>query len=352
MLLIIPLIPATLLTVVWFSLLMMANQNDWIAAAYSKVVDNRMQIQKLKQKDIENTERMSHYHGLSARVMKLFIEVDSSKKQAKLEKENASLQNGDLRSVNILDIPGYVLQRKFDFIGLGAIHKNLMGKCIELYGKKYAVNKTKQLFARLLSYPILGVSVSLALGTIMLGRADLKTGLIVMIVGTLLALALVYALYDEVDDQLRKRRAAISRQFPNVVSKLALLVTSGMILDRAWRETAMSQESELYVEMRKTANELDNMVQPTVAYTNFINRCNTKETTKLASAIIQSQSKGNAEIGVLLKGMAHDAWQERRHTAKRESEAANSKLMIPTMLLFVAILVMIMVPVAMNFSSL
>ena len=76
------------------------------------------------------------------------------------------------------------------------------------------------------------------------------------------------------------------------------------------------------------------------------------ETTKLASAIIQSQSKGNAEIGALLKGMAHDAWQERRHTAKRDSEKANSKLMIPTMLLFVAILVMIMVPVALNFASL
>lgn len=50
--------------------------------------------------------------------------------------------------------------------------------------------------------------------------------------------------------------------------------------------------------------------------------------------------------------MAHDAWQERRHTAKRDSEKANSKLMIPTMLLFVAILVMIMVPVALNFASL
>ena len=92
-------------------------------------------------------------------------------------------------------------------------------------------------------------------------------------------------------------------------------------------------------------------MDPATAYTNFINRCNTKETTKLASAIIQNLSKGNAEIGVLLKGMAHEAWQERRHTAKRDSEKANSKLMIPTMMLFIAILVMIMVPVAMNFSA-
>ena len=153
-------------------------------------------------------------------------------------------------------------------------------------------------------------------------------------------------------DRLNKRRKAIARQFPNVVSKLALLVTSGMIMDRAWRETAQSQQGELYHEMQVTADELANLVEPGAAYTGFINRCCTKETTKLASAIIQNQSKGNAEIGVLLRGMAHDAWQERRHSAKRDSEAANAKLMIPTMLLFIAILVMIMVPVALNFSNL
>lgn len=53
-----------------------------------------------------------------------------------------------------------------------------------------------------------------------------------MLVGTLLVAGLVYAQYDEVNDRLNRRRAAISRQFPNVVSKLALLVTSGMIMDR------------------------------------------------------------------------------------------------------------------------
>jgi pilus assembly protein TadC len=124
-----------------------------------------------------------------------------------------------------------------------------------------------------------------------------------------------------------------------------------MIMDRAWRETAQSQTGELYIEMRKTADELDNLVEPSIAYAGFIDRCNTKETTKLASAIIQNQSKGNAEVGQLLKSMAHEAWQERRHTAKRDSEAANSKLMIPTMMLFIAILVMILVPITSSFSA-
>jgi tight adherence protein C len=104
--------------------------------------------------------------------------------------------------------------------------------------------------------------------------------------------------------------------------------------------------------MRRTSEELENLVSPEAAYGGFIARCNTKETAKLAAAIMQNLSKGNAEIGRLLKDMARDAWQERRHTAKRDAEKANSMLMVPTVMLFLAILVMLMVPIAMNFSGL
>jgi len=344
---------ATVLAVAWLVLLAMVNNEDWIEAATSRILDNRRQIDLLRRKDAANTETLAQYHGIAGKVMGLVLSTNSEKERTKLEKQNMDLQNGNLKSVGVLAMPGYVLQRRFGLVSQGSIHRTVMEKTIELYGKKYAANKARQLLAQLLSYPIIGLAVTLALGALLLATGeDATQGIAVLLGGSLLVLILVYALYDELSDQVNKRRAAISRQFPNVVSKLALLVTSGMIMDRAWRETAESQELELYQEMRRTSDELSNLVDPTTAYTNFINRCNTKETSKLASAIIQSLSKGNAEIGVLLKGMAHEAWQERRHTAKRDSEAANSKLMIPTMLLFLAILVMILVPVASNLGSL
>jgi len=343
---------ATILVIVWLVLLFMVNNEDWVAAATSKVLDNRQEIDKLRIKDAANAEALEQYHGVAKKVMSLFLGGNSEKQIQKIEKQNEDLQNGVLRSVSILPMPGYVLQRRIERISNGSIYRTVMEKSIELYGKKYAADKTKQLLAQLLSYPIIGLSFTLTLGAILVGAGQQMPGIGVMLGGSLLVIVLVYALYDELSDRVNKRRIAISRQFPNVVSKLALLVTSGMIMDRAWRETAESQGTELYQEMRKTSDELANLVEPSVAYMNFIDRCNTKETTKLATAIIQSISKGNAEIGALLKGMAHEAWQERRHMAKRDSEAANSKLMIPTMLLFLAILVIIMVPVVINFGSL
>lgn len=345
------LIPATVLIVIWLALLFQVDREDWVAAAYNKVLDDRTQVEKLRAADERNAKKLEQYHGIARKVMRLFLGGNSEKKIQKLLREAEELQGGRLKSVSILPMPGYVLQRRFQGIGHSSIYRMLLGKNIELYGRKYADKKTRQLLAQVLSYPMIGISAALALGSLLLGLDKQTEGLAVIGIGSLLVLGLTYAVYDEVDDQLKKRRTAISRQFPNVVSKLALLVTSGMIMDRAWKETAQSQDTELYLEMRKTSDELDNLVEPSAAYTNFINRCNTKETTKLASAIIQNLSKGNAEIGVLLKGMAHDAWQERRHMAKRDSEAANAKLMIPTFLLFIAILVMIMVPVVTNFSG-
>ncbi|MDR2571953.1 MAG: type II secretion system F family protein [Oscillospiraceae bacterium] len=346
------LIIATLLLVIWLILFGRITCDDWMLAAYVKVFDNLAAINKLKLRDIENTKKLSGYSKIALKIMKIIINNDSSAKIQKLKRDIERLKAEDLRSINVFAMPGYVLQREVEMIGKGGIHKTIMIKCFELYGKKNASNKTKQLLAKLISYPLIGTAFTLMLGVMLMSAESATIGIAVIGIGTLLVLVLVFAMYDELSDLVRKRRSSISKQFPNVVSKLALLVTSGMIMDRAWKETAYSQESELYQEMRITSKELDNLVTPESAYSNFINRCNTKESAKLASAIMQNLSKGNSEIGRLLKDMAREAWQERRHLAKRDAEKANSKLMIPTMMLFLAILVMLMVPIALNFSTL
>ena len=335
----------------WLFLMARADRDDWVAAAYAKVLDDLAEIAKLRAKSIRRQEKLASYKGSASVWLSLLLSGDSHRAVTKLKRETARLQSGDLRSLSLLTMPGYVLQRRHESIGKGGLHKAIMSKSFELYGKKHAANKTKHLLAKLLSYPIIGLSVTFVISAPLFVFTNARVGAGTLGVGSVLVMVLVYAMYDELSDTVKKRRAAITRQFPGVVSKLALLVTSGMIMDRAWKETAWSQGSELYLEMRKTAEELDNLVSPEAAYGSFISRCNTKETAKLASAIIQNLSKGNVEIGKLLKDMAREAWQERRHTAKRDAEKANSKLMIPTMMLFIAILVMLMVPIAMNFTG-
>jgi tight adherence protein C len=349
--LLIMLIFATALSAIWIFLMNTVKREDWIAAAYNKTLENLAEIAKLQLKSAENEKKLENYHGVSLSVMKIFIKKNYEKEIGKFEKQNDFLKKGNLKNLSIFVIPGYVLQKKFETINQSGLHKKIFNLYAEIYGRKYAEARTAGIFAKMFSYGIIGAAASFILGILIIAFGDFMTGVAVSGIGTAIVATLIYSMYDSLRAQSIKRRTGISKQFPGVVSKLALLVTSGMIMDKAWKETAYSQELELYKEMQKTSEELENLVTPENAYGGFIKRCNTKETAKLASAVIQNLSKSNAEIGFLLKAMAKEAWAERRHAAKREAEKANSKLLIPTMLLFLAILIMIMVPVAMNFSG-
>jgi tight adherence protein C len=338
---------ATALIAAWFFLLFKSGQEDGLAAAYDRLFTNTLKIEELQTKDAVKAAELEQYSGIAYTVMKMFNGGNHAKEIATLERMNDALRGGHIEKAGIVALPGQVLRRSVAFIGEGKLYKALQVRHIELYGRKNAEHKTKGVLALMCSYSVLGAGLALALGALLTALETGIMGPVILVMGTAMAFMLAYSLYDEPRAKALRRRETIARQFPNVVSKLALLVCSGMIMDRAWHETATSNEGVLYTEMRKTATELGQNIAPEAAYSNFIVRCNTKETSKLASAILQNLSKGNAEIGNLLRDMAHEAWQERRHLAKRDAEKANSQLLVPTMLLFVSIMIMIAVPIAM-----
>ena len=337
---------STALAAIWFILLFSCGDEERIDAAYGVLVDNIFKRRELLKKDADKREKLAEYSGVVRSFMRLFYGGNSNKEISKLDSNSESIQAGNLSSVGFAALPGHALIKRFSSLIYNPLFQNLLTQCTELYGRKYAKYKAKCVFAELLSYAIIGVGITLALGALLLALEMTMPGFAVLVIGTAMVLLLAYSNYDAVRAKANRRREAIARQFPNVVSKLALLVCSGMIMDRAWQETSVSREGELYQEMQLTSDELSQNIAPEAAYSSFITRCNTKETSKLASAILQNLSKGNSEIGELMRGLAREAWQERRHTAKRDAEKANGQLIIPTMLLFLSILIMIMVPLA------
>jgi len=335
------------LILLWLALLLKSTQEDGVSAAYDKLFDNTLKIDELRQKDADKAAQIAQYDGFAYSFMKAFKGGTKQKEIRKLEKQNDALRSGKISAAGIATLPGHVLRRNVSAIGQGRLHKTLQLRHIELFGKKYAQYRTNGVLAAMCSYAVIGAGVSMALGALLTAADVGPIGLMILVMGTLISLLMSYSLYDKPRSKAAIRRDEIARQFPNVVSKLALLVCSGMIMDRAWNETANSNEGILYTEMRKTSSELSQNIAPEAAFSGFILRCNTKETSKLASAILQNLSKGNSEVGNLLRELAHEAWQERRNLAKRDAEKAKSKLLIPTMLLFISILIMIAVPIAM-----
>lgn len=169
-----------------------------------------------------------------------------------------------------------------------------------------------------------------------------------ILLGAVLAGLIMWYLEELMNDQLTERRDNILSSMPQMLSKLTLLVNSGMIVREAWEKVAYGGSGALYEEMQLTVKEMQNGISDLDAYRNFADRCSLKEVRRFASTMIQNLSKGNAELSYFLKEMSEEMWEEKKHLVKRKGEAANSKLLMPTAMIFIGILVMIIVPAFMS----
>lgn len=150
------------------------------------------------------------------------------------------------------------------------------------------------------------------------------------------------------EETVKKRTGAILDEFADVVSKLALLVNAGMILKEAWEMIAYSGEGELYDEMRLVCENVNNGMSEIDAYTEFGTRCTAPEIKKFTSTIIQGVVKGNKELVEMIKMQSREMWNSKQHRVRQQGEKAASKLLIPTCIMFVGVLIMIIVPIFAN----
>lgn len=150
------------------------------------------------------------------------------------------------------------------------------------------------------------------------------------------------------EETLKKKTGNILNQFADVVSKLALLVNAGMILKEAWIKVSETGDGELYQEMRRAVEQMNNGVSEVDAYTEFGTRCTSPEIKKFTSTIVQGLVKGNRELVEMIKQQSREIWDAKRHRVKQEGEKAASKLLIPICIMFVGVLIMIIVPIFAN----
>lgn len=208
----------------------------------------------------------------------------------------------------------------------------------EIRGKKYAEYYYYILVGAKITY-IFTILVFVLLLAVLADSIELF--LLGLVIGGLAAAYLDLSLQDK----LTARRQELVLDLPQVLSKLTLLVNSGMVLREAWKRVAVTGERTLYKEMQNTSLEIDNGVMEIDAYRNFADRCNVKEIRKFTSLVIQNLKKGNEELAYFLKDLSDEMWECKKNEVKQKGEKANSKLLLPMMLIFLGILMLILVPV-------
>ncbi len=213
-----------------------------------------------------------------------------------------------------------------------------------LYGERYADYYMQVMYAEKISITYL----VFALGCTVCSLADGTDKIVLFALLLAVCVTLIVYFGTLASSKVKKRSIRFMDEFPNAVSTIALLVNSGMILRDAWKEVAISSDSELYLEMRRVNDEIDNGVSEIDAFFNFGRRCVTPEIKKFTSLVVQGLEKGNRDLTNALENQTRELWELKKQNILKRGELASNKLMIPLMIMFVGILIMVMGPIMTN----
>lgn len=168
----------------------------------------------------------------------------------------------------------------------------------------------------------------------------------------ILLCSLFYITDKQLDDRIKQRRRSIQLEFPEFLSKLILLINAGLTVYGSIFKIVKDnrKENQLYKELAMAVNEINSGKSEIQAYEDFAKRCRLQEITMFASLLIQNLRKGNSELVPILRLQANTSWENRKNVAKKLGEEAATKLLIPMMLIFIAILIMIMTPAVMQIN--
>lgn len=240
-------------------------------------------------------------------------------------------------------VVGFALSQTKLFQLRGKIERDLKKSSKLFWDNKFYVYYAHLAWAQFLSLALLVLSLGTTFAAIMGGQAAL------MIVG--IAVLFVMAIWNlcmsKMREAVEKRRDECVLEFPNMVSKLSLLISSGMVLREAWHLIAKSKEGPLYDLMIKACEYMNNGESDAAAIHKFGVLSDSVEIKKFTSAMVQGIEKGNSELADFLMAQASELWAHKRQLALQQGEIAAGKLIIPLGLMFGGI-IMIIVSAAMQ----
>lgn len=219
-----------------------------------------------------------------------------------------------------------------------------MGKLGEMYGKKSARLLVLSDLAAQITYLITLIPFGIFLTVMM------EEPVMLMIVVVFAVFLAAYIEYDK-GSKVDKRREVILRDFPHLLSQLALLINAGMPLREALETASKKEEGIIYEQLRILADDMRNGIPEYEALGEFADRCGVDEVRKLSGLIIQNVRKGSAELASSLLELSGEIWRNRTSQVREQGEKASSKLLIPMLIIFGGILMMVVAPMfqGMNF---
>ncbi len=165
---------------------------------------------------------------------------------------------------------------------------------------------------------------------------------------------------NDLSKKCKERDRYLSLEYSEFVSKLQLLIGSGMTIRGAVEKVGEDykkyrkdggNKKYVYEELSLCIRKLQDGVSEAECYDYFGKRCNLLCYKKLTSLLIQNLRKGTSGLLYALSNETKLAFEERKQQARRLGEEAQTKLLFPMILMLGVVMIVIMIPAYMSFGG-
>ena len=116
------------------------------------------------------------------------------------------------------------------------------------------------------------------------------------------------------------------------------------------REEGLSEQGA-YEEILLVCRELASGVPEAEAYADFGQRCRSRQYTRLSAILAQNLKKGNQELLSVMQQEAKASFEERQNTARKLGEEAETKLLLPMIMMLAITMLIIIIPAYYSFAA-
>ena len=219
----------------------------------------------------------------------------------------------------------------------------------ELYGAKYTDYYYWVYKGNKRTIMIFVAILSCFFGLLCAIQGDIATGLLLDVGGCILAIALEFLYDSTLESKINTRREEIKREFPEFVNKMVLLVNAGMTITKIWEKIVLenTKQTPLQSELLQTYQDMQNGMGEIEAVDTFGRRCKVKEIMKFTTVISNSMKKGGDDLTATLMQQSRECWDMRCDQAKESGAKLGTKLLIPTFMVFFALILVVLAPAMM-----
>jgi hypothetical protein len=175
----------------------------------------------------------------------------------------------------------------------------------------------------------------------------------IFLFGNLCVILLYFSWEERRFREAKNREEILCMDYPEIVYRLVLLISSGMTVRGAWEKMISdyqrwrSQTGKSrwgYEEMEMTLREMNYGIPELKAYENFGKRCGSQGYIRLSSLLIQQVKRGAKGMNQLLSQEVAEAEIFRRENARKRAEEAGTRLILPMVLMMMVVFAVLMIP--------